>query len=46
MCVAIGGFFWAWLFGRENSLRSCWVSHAIIDAAIFTLGFFLVKDIF
>ncbi len=41
-CVGIGGSFWAWLYGQENRLRSAWISHAIVDAAIFGLGMWLM----
>jgi len=44
LSVAVGGFFWAWLYDRDRRLVSCWVSHAIIDAAIFSLGFFLARE--
>ena len=40
--VAIGGVVWAWLYRRERSLRSCWISHMIVDAGIFSLGYFMI----
>jgi CAAX protease family protein len=40
--VMIGGAAWAWLFQREGTLYSCWLSHAIVDAAIFAIGFDLL----
>lgn len=40
--VAIGGVWWAWLALRSNSLLPGWISHAIVDAAIFGVGFLLV----
>jgi uncharacterized protein len=44
-CVAVGGAFWAWLYGRTGSLLGPWLSHALIDAAIFLIGFDLLKGI-
>ncbi|MEO1972310.1 MAG: type II CAAX endopeptidase family protein [Pirellulaceae bacterium] len=37
--VAIGGAFWAWLYTRCDSLGPSWLSHAMIDAAIFVIGY-------
>ena len=38
-CVAIGGIVWAWLYDRTGSLYATWLSHLLIDAAIFAIGF-------
>jgi membrane protease YdiL (CAAX protease family) len=40
--VAIGGAFWCWLYHRSNSLAAPWLSHAFVDAAIFTIGYTLL----
>ena len=40
--VAIGGVVWAWLYRRTGNLLYPWISHLIVDAALFTLGYFLV----
>ncbi|HEX5103058.1 MAG TPA: type II CAAX endopeptidase family protein [Pirellulaceae bacterium] len=40
--VAIGGVAWAWLYQRTGSLWGPWLSHAIVDAAIFAIGYDLV----
>jgi len=40
--VAIGGYVWAWLYRHTGNLLYPWISHLIVDAAIFTLGYFLV----
>lgn len=37
--VAIGGAFWAWLYRQSSSLYGPWISHAIVDAAIFAVGY-------
>lgn len=36
--VAIGGGVWAFLYDRSGSLWSPWLSHLIVDAAIFVIG--------
>ncbi len=37
--VAVGGFVWCWIYYRSHSLLGPWLSHAIIDAAIFMIGY-------
>ncbi|GHT17750.1 hypothetical protein FACS1894189_4250 [Planctomycetales bacterium] len=39
--VGVGGFYWAWLYHRSRSIRGTWISHGIIDAAIFCIGYAL-----
>lgn len=39
--IAVGGVVWAWMYEREAKLWSPWISHAIVDAGIFTLGYFI-----
>ena len=39
LCVAVGGAVWAWLYGAAGSLAPTWLSHAIVDAAIFAIGY-------
>ena len=40
--VAVGGAVWAWLYARAKSLYAPWLSHAIIDAGIFLIGYWMV----
>jgi membrane protease YdiL (CAAX protease family) len=40
--VTIGGVVWALLYYRSKSLWGPWLSHAIVDAAIFAIGYDLV----
>lgn len=40
--VAIGGGVWAVLYERTGSIYSPWVSHLIVDAAIFGIGWDLL----
>lgn len=44
-CVAIGGAAWAWLYHRSNSLIGPWLSHLLVDAAIFVVGYDLVRSV-
>jgi len=41
--VAVGGAFWAWLYDRTGSLLGPWLSHLVVDAGIFLIGFELVR---
>lgn len=45
LCVAAGGAVWAWLYDRSGSLISPWLSHLMVDAAIFLVGFDLARDL-
>ncbi|MFO0845518.1 MAG: CPBP family intramembrane glutamic endopeptidase [Gemmataceae bacterium] len=38
LAVAAGGAAWAWLYHRAGSLLAPWVSHALVDAALFVIG--------
>lgn len=42
--VGVGGAVWAWLYQSTGTLRSAWLSHLIVDAGIFSLGYFLIRD--
>jgi membrane protease YdiL (CAAX protease family) len=42
LAVALGGAVWAWLYERYGTLLGPWISHAIIDAMIFIVGYDLV----
>lgn len=37
--VCIGGAIWAWLYNRSGYLFPIWISHAMVDAAIFFVGY-------
>jgi uncharacterized protein len=39
LCVAVGGGIWAWLYERSGSILGPWMSHALVDAALFTIGY-------
>lgn len=43
--VSVGGLFWAWLYQRTgDSIGPIWISHALVDAGIFGLGFWLIRS--
>lgn len=46
LSVAIGGVAWAWLYHRSRSLYGPWLSHALVDAGIFLVGFEIVRSTF
>jgi uncharacterized protein len=39
MAVAIGGAVWAWVYHRSGSLYAAWLSHGVVDAAAFIVGY-------
>ncbi len=45
LCVAVGGGVWAWLYARSGSLIGPWISHMLVDAAIFLIGYDVVGPI-
>jgi uncharacterized protein len=42
--VAVGGAFWAWLYERTGSIFGPWLSHLLIDAGIFWIGYDLIRQ--
>lgn len=42
LCVAVGGTLWAWLYHNSDSLTAPWLSHALVDAAIFAIGYQMI----
>jgi membrane protease YdiL (CAAX protease family) len=43
-CIAVGGVVWAYLYERSDSPIGVWVSHGIVDAAIFAIGWHLISS--
>jgi membrane protease YdiL (CAAX protease family) len=41
--VAVGGAFWAWLYERTQSIFGPWLSHLLIDAGVFWIGYELIR---
>jgi len=46
LCVAVGGALWAGLYQRTGSLLGPWLSHMCVDAAIFVVGYDIVRPLF
>lgn len=44
--VCVGGVIWACLYHRTGSLYGPWLSHALVDAGIFLVGYDVVWDMF
>lgn len=42
LAVAMGGAAWAWLYEKFSTLLGPWLSHLLIDAAIFMVGYDLL----
>ena len=40
--VFAGGVIWSWMYEKYRSIWPCWVSHAIVDVAIFVIGYWLI----
>lgn len=45
VAVAVGGIAWAWLYERSQKILGPWLSHAVVDAGIFAIGYHLVADL-
>jgi membrane protease YdiL (CAAX protease family) len=43
LSVAVGGMIWAWLYERTGSLWGPWLSHLLVDAGIFYVGWLIVR---
>ena len=43
ICVFVGGLVWAWLYERSGSLVGVWLSHLLVDAGIFLVGYDLLR---
>jgi membrane protease YdiL (CAAX protease family) len=42
--VAVAGVVWAWIYQRSGSLWGPWLSHLLVDAAIFIVGYDLIRN--
>jgi membrane protease YdiL (CAAX protease family) len=43
LSVATGGAFWAWLYQRTGTLLGSWLSHVVVDAGLFLIGWDLLR---
>ena len=44
LSIAVGGVMWAFQYERSRRLWGIWMSHAIVDAGIFAVGYQLLGD--
>jgi membrane protease YdiL (CAAX protease family) len=42
LAIAAGGGVWAWLYERSGTIWSPWLSHLLVDAGIFVIGWDLL----
>ena len=40
--IFIGGMLWSWMFMRYNTIWPGWLSHALVDMAVFGTGYVLI----
>jgi membrane protease YdiL (CAAX protease family) len=45
VAVGVGGFVWAWLYHRAGTIVPSWISHLLVDAGIFLVGYELVRTL-
>ncbi|MHB1425901.1 MAG: CPBP family intramembrane glutamic endopeptidase [Gemmataceae bacterium] len=45
LAIAVGGAVWAWLYERSGGIWSPWLSHLLVDAGIFVIGWDLLWPI-
>jgi uncharacterized protein len=43
LAVAVGGAFWAWLYGRTRSLTAVWLSHLLVDAGLMVVAWEVLR---
>lgn len=43
LSVAVGGLLWAWMYQRSGVLYGAWLSHLLVDASLFWIGFDLLR---
>lgn len=42
--IAIGGMIWAWQYEKSKSLIGPWISHLLVDAGIFAIGYAVLRE--
>jgi len=40
--IFVGGMLWSWMFMRYNTIWPGWLSHALVDIAVFGTGYVLI----
>lgn len=44
LAIAIGGMLWAWQYEKSKSLLGPWMSHLLVDAGIFAIGYDVLRE--
>jgi uncharacterized protein len=39
LCVGVGGAVWCWLYQRSGTIVSPWISHLLVNLAMFAIGY-------
>jgi uncharacterized protein len=39
LCVGVGGAVWCWLYQRSGTIVSPWISHLLVNLAMFAVGY-------
>ena len=42
LCILFAGMLWSWMFLRYRTIWPGWLSHALVDVAVFGLGYALI----
>ncbi len=42
LCILFAGGLWSWMFLRYKTIWPGWLSHALVDIAVFALGYVLI----
>ena len=43
-CILFAGALWSWMFIRYKTIWPGWISHALVDIAVFSIGYVLIFD--
>ncbi|MFM9069631.1 MAG: CPBP family intramembrane glutamic endopeptidase [Planctomycetota bacterium] len=46
LAVAVGGYVWALLYDRSGRLLGPWLSHLLVDAGLFSVGYLIAREAF
>jgi membrane protease YdiL (CAAX protease family) len=46
LCIAAGGAMWAWLFEKTKLIYAAWLSHLLVDMAVFAIGYDILGGVF
>lgn len=44
LCILFAGMLWSWMFLRYKTIWPGWLSHALVDIAVFGIGYVVIFD--